>query len=51
MVSCPPSWIIPGPKYCACPPIWLIAVSNETRVRVEDCWKIMPSVMLRIKGG
>ena len=37
MVSCPPSWIMPGPKYCAWPPIWLIAVSNETRVRVLDC--------------
>ena len=51
MVSCPPSWIMPGPKYCAWPPIWLIAVSNETRVRVDDCWKIMPSVILRISGG
>ena len=51
IVSCPPSWIMPGPRYWACPPIWVIAVSKETRVRVEDCWNIMPSVMSFISGG
>jgi len=51
IVSWPPSWIMPGPRYCACPPIWLIAVSNETRVRVDDCWKIIASVMSRISCG
>ena len=51
IVSWPPSWIIPGPRYWACPPIWLMAVSKDTRVRVEDCWKIIPSVMFSISLG
>ncbi len=43
MVSCPPSWMVPGAKNSAVPPMSAMAVSNEMRVRVDTCWKIMPS--------
>ena len=50
-VSWPPSWMVPGPKNCAWPPRSVMAVSKEMRVRVDTCWKIMPSVwFLRISG-
>ena len=43
IVSCPPSCIAPGAKFSACPPICTIATSNDTRVRVDFCSKIIPS--------
>ena len=43
MDSCPPSWMVPGPKNSAWPPRSAMAVSKAMRVRVDTCWKIMPS--------
>src|SRR6478736_4543589 len=44
-VSPRPSWSSPWARCSASPPSWLMPTSNETRVRVEALWKIIPSVL------
>ena len=51
MDSWPPSWMEPGPKNWAWPPRSVMAVSKEMRVRVDTCWKIMPSVLFFRSSG
>ena len=38
-----PSWVSRGERKMAWPPSWIMPASNDTRVRVEDFSKIMPS--------
>ena len=44
-----PSWVSLGDKNIALPPNWDMPASNETRVRVDDFSKIIPST-LPLKG-
>ncbi len=44
MVSPRPSWVVPASMISEVPPSWRIAMSKDTRVRVEFFSKIMASV-------